>query len=97
MKALFHRLRIWLFPPVSRRGAIAIAREHSTPAHSAFRVCGRKPANTNIYNLPTEACWFVFAPWGDGKDGIMPRSSHVILVSKVSGQGLYDGSANDEG
>ena len=97
MTGLLQRLRIWLFPPVSRRRAGGIAAAQTTPALKPFRVCGRQPANVNIYDLPTEPCWFVFVPWGDGKDGTMLRSSHVILVSKISGKVLYDGSANDEG
>jgi hypothetical protein len=97
MNAFLRRLRLWLFPPVSRRQAVDIARTQSTPAQSSFRVYGRKPGNVNIYNLPAEACWFVFASWGDGKDGTILRSSRVLLVSKLSGKVLYDGTANDEG
>jgi len=97
MKIFFRRIRAWLFPPVSRRKAIEIARKQNTPPPGSFRIYGQRPKNVNIYNLPEEPCWFVFAPWGDGKDGIMLRSSHVILVSKVSGRVLYNGKANDEG
>jgi hypothetical protein len=97
MTAFFHRLRVWLFPPVSRRKAFEIALLQYIPARQAFRVCGSKPANVNIYGLPEEPCWFVYGPWNEGKDGMMLRSSRIILVSKVSGQVLYDGPAGDEG
>ena len=97
MKAFLQRFRIWLLPPVTRRKAVDIARGQTTPAPSSFRVYARKPSNVNIYNLPAEPCWFVFAPWGDGKDGMMLRSAHVVVVSKISGEILYDGTANDEG
>ena len=55
------------------------------------------PENCRIYNMPTEPCWYIHAPWGDGLDGSMLRSSRVFLISKESGKVLYDGSANDEG
>jgi hypothetical protein len=76
---------------------VDIARAHILPADRAFRVCGRKPPNVHIYNHPKEPCWFVFARWDDGRDDGMLRSSHVILVSKISGKVLYSGSASDEG
>ncbi len=37
------------------------------------------------------------APWNDGNDGLMLRSSRVLLISKHAGEVLHDGSANDEG
>ena len=97
MKDFFKRLRMWLFPPVGKRQAALIARRAVVPDVRQFRVCSRKPDNVNVYNLPTEPCWYIIAPWGDGRDGTMLRSSHLLLVSKISGQVLYDGSANDEG
>ena len=80
-----------------RRQVAVIARRAVVPDVRQFRVYSRKPENVNVYNVPTEPCWYVFAPWVDGKDGTMLRSSHVLLVSKISGRVLYDGSANDEG
>lgn len=41
-------------------------------------------------------CWYVFCPWYDGQDGMMLRSSRVVIVSKKTGEILYDGSALDE-
>lgn len=57
------------------------------------------PDNCNPYFGPTieEPVWCVFAPWGDGRDGVMLRSSRIVLVSKRTGKILFDGSALDEG
>ena len=44
-----------------------------------------------------ESFWCVFAPWMDGKDGTMLRSSRIVLVAKKGGMILADESANDEG
>jgi len=97
MIPFFRRIRIWLSPPVSRRQAVEIAREQCTLDRRSFAIYDRMPANTTIYYHPPEPCWFVLAPWGDGYDGRMLRSSRLILVSKASGKVLFDGSANDEG
>jgi hypothetical protein len=63
---------------------------------SQFKIFPSNPG-IHIYAMPTEPCWFVYAPWGDKFDGIMLRSSRVIIISKQSGKVLYDGSTNDEG
>jgi hypothetical protein len=97
MKTLFRKLRVWFFPPTSRREAIEIARKEHISKIRTFRAYRRKPANINIYNLPSEPCWFICAPWNDGENGNVIRSSHVILVSKLTGEVLYDGSGSDEG
>ena len=44
-----------------------------------------------------EPAWYIFAPWCDGRDDTMLRSSRIVAVSKRGGRVLYDGSANDEG
>jgi len=97
MTGLLKSLWIRFFPPVSKHAAVEIARQALTPQAGAFSICGKKPQNINVYNLPREPSWFIFAPWGDGKDGAILRSSRLILVSKLTGKILYDGSANDEG
>ena len=57
------------------------------------------PGNCNPYDRPSsgEPFWCVYAPWMDGKDETMLRSSRIVLVSKRTGKILFDGSANDEG
>jgi len=67
------------------------------PDPSGFKVYSKKPERLQLYNVTSEPCWFVYAPRNDGHNGIMLRSSRVILISKKTGRVLYDGSANDEG
>jgi len=93
------QLKVHLFPPVTRRMALDIATQALTQAMvSEPLIChGRKPARFNIYaNLP-EPCWWVQAPWGDGKGGINIRSSRVIVIGRQTGKVHYDGPAGDEG
>jgi len=93
----FRKLRLRYFPSVSQRKALRIARkaaDHDLPFYSIERV---KPEKICLYNMPSEPSWFVFSPWNDGKDGTMLRSCRLIMVSKLSGRVLYDGSAMDEG
>lgn len=97
MKNLIKMLRVWLVTPVNRQKAVQIAKQAIVPNAQHFHVFSRKPQGVNVYNLPAEPYWCVFVPWGDGKDGRMLRSSHLLLISKFSGRVLYDGSANDEG
>ena len=67
------------------------------PDPSGFKVYSKKPERLHLYNMTSEPCWFVYAPWNDGYKGMMLRSSRIILISKKTGRVLYDGSANDEG
>lgn len=51
-----------------------------------------------IYGGPiAEPAWFVLVPWFDGHDGNSLRSSRLIVLAKIDGHVLYDGSAHDEG
>lgn len=93
----FRDLRLRYFPPVSQRKALRIARkvvDHDLPFNSIER---EKPEKICLYGMPSEPSWFIFSPWNDGKDGTMLRSSRLIMVSKLSGRVLFDGSAEDEG
>ncbi len=94
---LLPRLRSWLFPRATRQRALQIAAAACKCDAEQLTIHGTQPGNCYLYNAPTEPCWFVYAPWGDGKDGFMLRSSRVIIISKFNGAILYDGSANDEG
>ncbi|SRR6266571_5631032 len=95
----FAQLKVHLFPPVTRRMALDIATRALTQSVASEQlIChGRKPPQFRIYANPPEPCWWVQAPWGDGKDGITIRSSRVILAGKLTGTIHYDGSADDEG
>ena len=83
------------FPSLAKRKALARAQEHCLPSLFEFRHA--KPSDQPVlYNAPKEDCWTIYAPWLDGKGGSMLRSSRIIMVSKKTGEILYDGSANDE-
>lgn len=80
-------LQIWRrFFPLSERQAIKIAmvtcRKVSKPDDRSFRIWNEL---LKIYIQPKEPCWYVSAPWGDGLEGTVLRSSRVIAVSKVTG------------
>lgn len=85
---------------IDKKSALKIAMEEvsklRTPDQRKFKVYSRKPAHLHIYGMPSEPCWFVYAPWNDGYDGAMLRSSRIILISKKTGRVVYDGPANDE-
>jgi hypothetical protein len=52
--------------------------------------------NLNVYGVQSYGpCWCVFVPWNDEFDGL--RSGRILLVSKLTGRLVYDGSACDEG
>ncbi len=89
----FHRL----FPKLGKRKAMAIAKDHCLSDDLELHHLKPGAEEPMIYNRPQGDCWVIYAPWMDGKDGSTLRSSRVILVSKKSGEILYDGSANDEG
>lgn len=109
MKRAYRRPVIWLdwlrqllarmFSPISRSEALRIASNAlANNARGVQLIChGTKPPNCHIYNCQSEPCWYIYAPWGDGNDGAMLRSSRVILVGKLTGAIHYDGSARDEG
>lgn len=93
------QLKVRLFPPVTQRMALDIARQALAQSVESHRLMchGRKPARFNIYaNLP-EPCWWVQVPWNDENEGNMIRSSRVIVIGRQTGKVLYDGPAGDEG
>ena len=92
-------LKVRLFPPVTQRMALDIARQALNPSESAAPlIChARRPAHFSIYAGFPEPCWWIQVPWNDETDGIAIRSSRVIVIGRQSGKVLYDGSAGDEG
>lgn len=88
-----------LFRPISRKQALQIAAQAlARPVDEEALAChDTKPAMCCIYELTSEPCWYIFAPW-DGYNGPpVIRSRRVILVGKLTGMIHYDGSAGDEG
>ena len=92
------QLKVLLFPPITRRMALDIARQAlAQSVASEPLIChGRKPARFSIYaNLP-EPCWWVQAPSNDREASAL-RSSRVIVIGRQTGKVHYDGPAGDEG
>ncbi len=85
------------FPPITKQKALEIAAQVCKD-RKEFHCYSKKPERCSIYgDIPDEPCWFVYAPWGDRKDGMMLRSSRVIVISRMTGKVFHDGSAGDEG
>jgi hypothetical protein len=92
------QLKVLLFPPITRRMALDIARQAlAQSVASEPLIChGRKPARFSIYANLTEPCWWVQAPWNDREVNAL-RSSRVIVIGRQTGKVHYDGPAGDEG
>ena len=84
-------------PTISQLQAMHIVQMRTANPPGSIQVSSTKPERLNIFNMPTEPCWYASVPWGDGRDGTMLRSSRAVLVCMNSGRVLYDGSAGDEG
>ena len=83
---------------ISRKRALQIAREQCQIGDLDVKIRGDVAGgDLNLYQVPDEPFWLLTLGWGDGKDGSMLRSSRLILISKRTGDVLYDGSAQDEG
>jgi len=91
MTRLLKKLWYGLFP-IDRKKAVKIAMRSRVPDINQFRAFETLPGNMTIYSASKESCWYVTAPWGDGLDGSMLRSSRIIIISKKTGRVLYDGS-----
>jgi hypothetical protein len=96
---MIQRLKILWFKifPIDREKAIQIAAKSPAPDTRQYQAYENPPYNLYVYLPSKDPCWYVTAPWRDGLDGQMLRSSRIILVSKKTGKVLFDGPANDEG
>lgn len=92
-------VRRWVnIPNVSRSEALEIVRQHVGAEHAAAVEHWPEGLNPPIlYGIDIRKCWIIRAPWRDGKDGTLLRSSRVVLVNKDTGAIDYDESGNDEG
>lgn len=77
--------------------AIAIAKGAAHRGMMVLSIHSHPPASVCVYNLPKGYFWYILFSHGDAKDGVILRSSKLIVVSKADGEILYNGSANDEG
>ena len=95
MESILQKIQRLLHPTVDRDKALRIAQKQCTPLR-AFEIYDSMPANWNIYrpkkDKPGEH-WYVRAP--SVVNGL--SNSHAIIISRESGEVVYDGSAGDEG
>lgn len=79
--------------------AIEIAAKACAPNIQRFSCQDTMHKNCRIYIRKeiTDPCWFILAPWGDENEGLYLRSGRLIIISKITGEILYNGTANDEG
>ena len=88
MTRLLKKLWYGLFPIDRKKAvkiamkAVKIAMRSRVPDINQFRAFETLPGNMTIYSASKESCWYVTAPWGDGLDGSMLRSSRIIIISK---------------
>jgi hypothetical protein len=82
------------FPPITKQLALAIAARAFPPHDGQFKCYSQKPDNCLIYVTWTDQpCWYVYVPWEDGILSL--RSSRVMVISRLTGDILYNGSAGD--
>ena len=91
------RIYARLFKENGSRNAVAIVRRHVGRDVEIYRVCDNPEGLAIYYGKPREPFWCVYVSRNDGMDGMVFRSSRVVLVSKATGKILYDGDAGDEG
>lgn len=89
------------FPPVSKDDAMQIASTKLAEKvrHLPMTCHSAQPENCTPFMacVPTEPCWYVYAPWDDEEEVFALRSSRLILVGKLTGTIYHDGSAGNEG
>ena len=81
--------------PLTIKMARKIISEYAGCDFSEIDICPELPSNCNLYNPPTEPCWYAYVPHNDGICAL--RSSRIVLMSRATGKIIYDGSAWDEG
>lgn len=84
------------FPSITKQCALAIAERAFIHHGGQFECYSQKPDSCRLYGFNTDhPCWYIYAPWADGMLAL--RSSRVMVISRLTGKILYDGSAEDEG
>lgn len=84
------------FPPITAPQAMKIAQgQCKRIEEKIFVVYSRKPERFHPYiNFPDENCWYVQV---SSKQPSVLCSSWMIMISRATGEVLFEGSANDEG
>ncbi len=83
---------------LTERDALNIFRKHieqDKPAVAIYNVTDEPPESCRAYGLPGQGYWFITCSPNQSPDMIC--SSRIIVVSKMTDEVVYDGSANDEG
>jgi len=96
MLSFLQRFRLWLLPPVSRKKALCIAVQRCEKNGDQCHLWPKDLAQPMVYK-PEEPYWTIWAPQADRLEEFTLRCSRVIMVSKLTGEVLWDGTANDEG
>ena len=84
---------------IGREDAIKIAEKHHGPGFEFYGITHGVPANYSLYgSFPQnpDDVWCVSCSNHPGKHHVV-ASSRALVISKETGDVLYDGSANDEG
>jgi hypothetical protein len=81
--------------PISMLQALLIAQSHVCQEifGNSPRVVDGSDAVVRAFNVRTDDAWVVFKH----NPGNFLQSSQIIVISKRTGQVIYDGSAQDEG
>lgn len=88
-----------LFPRITKQMALAIAQPIFDVKASELKFHAARPQNCFApYGVPTDVpCWWVIGSWGGKDSEYFLRSSRIMVISRVTGEILFDGDANDEG
>lgn len=97
MRKIFRKTKRRLSLPVSEADAADIAREICSLKPESFSVHSSMPPRAAVYGCPREPSWYVVVTRDDERRGQIFGSSRLIIISRQTGEVLYDGSANDEG
>ena len=84
---------------ITKERAVAIAEKLHGPKFKLYQVTHGVPENFAIYgSFPRnpDDVWCVSCSIGSGKANVL-ASGHAVVISKETGNVLYDGSACDEG
>jgi hypothetical protein len=81
---------------INRQKALEIAQKQCMPLTDTLKIYDSEPSHWSIYwDKKDEEYWYVERS-GAGGAGVI-CSSHAIVISKKTGDVVYDGSAGDEG
>jgi hypothetical protein len=98
MSPILENLSNFILSTISRRKAKQIARSVCSPSLGTMIVHGEKPDGWQLYGIPdNEPCWFIQVLWDHGVGGSLIQSSWVVVISRLSGNVIYSGTAQDEG